>query len=358
MDPAGALLQLVHVDSLCTGRAACPERGKSMKAVVVTTAGDPSVLDARHIDAPEIRSDTQVLVKILAAGINPIDTKVRDNNLFGAEFPFILGCDGSGTVVETGSSVTAFKPGDEVWYCHGGLGLAPGNYAEFNVLEEWQLKQKPQSIDFIHAAASPLVLITAWESLFTQARLQPGETVLIHAGAGGVGHIAIQLAKWRGARVITTVSSDEKASIARELGADEIINYKTENLQQRISELTDSCGVDVVYDTVGPAVFEASIPLTAHYGRLVTLINPAGIDWSEARIRNLAVHFTLMLAPWVRNLKEHWLRQGDILNQCAELFDNGKLQIRVQQTLPLEQAEEAHRIIEEGHASGKIVLTM
>jgi NADPH2:quinone reductase len=316
------------------------------------------VLDARTIDAPEISRDNQVLVEIAAAGVNPIDTKVRAGNLFGAEFPFVPGCDACGTVVETGSAVKDFKPGDQVWYCHGGLGLEQGNYAEYNVLEEWQLQHKPASIDAVHAAASPLVLITAWESLFTQTRLQPGETVLIHAGAGGVGHVAIQLAKWRGARVITTVSSDEKAALARELGADHTINYRNENLAGRVNELTEGKGADVVYDTVGPAVFQDSIPLTAHYGRLVTLINPAGTDWTEARIRNLGVHFTLMLAPWVRNLREHWLRQVDILRQCGELFDSGKLQIRVQQTLPLEQASEAHRIIEEGHTTGKLVLTI
>ena len=327
-----------------------------MRAVMVTAKGDPSVLDARTIDAPEISRDNQVLVEIAAAGVNPIDTKVRAGNLFGAEFPFIPGCDACGTVVETGTAVKNFKPGDMVWYCHGGLGLAQGNYAEYNVLEEWQLGHKPASIDEIQAAASPLVLITAWESLFTQCRLQPGETVLIHAGAGGVGHVAIQLAKWRGAKVITTVSSEEKAAIAHELGADHTIYYRNENLAERIMELTDGRGADVVYDTVGPAVFQESIPLTAHYGRLVTLINPAGTDWTEARIRNLGVHFTLMLAPWVRNLKEHWLRQIDILKQCAELFDSGRLQVRVQESLPLEQAAEAHRIIEQGHASGKLVL--
>ena len=329
-----------------------------MRAVVVTAKGDPSVLDPRNIDAPEPGKDNHVLVKIAAAGVNPIDTKVRAGNLFGAEFPFIPGCDACGTVVETGSAVKDFKPGDKVWYCHGGLGFAQGNYAEYNVLEEWQLVHKPASIDEVQAAASPLVLITAWESLITQARLEAGETVLIHAGAGGVGHVAIQLAKWRGARVITTVSSLEKAAIARELGADEIIDYRNENLAERIAELTDGRGADVVYDTVGPAVFQDSIPLTAHYGRLVTLINPAGIDWTEARIRNLAVHFTLMLAPWVRNLRDHWLRQVDILKQCGELFDSGRLQVRVQETLPLEQAAEAHRIIEQGHASGKLVLTI
>ncbi len=329
-----------------------------MRAVVVTAKGDPSVLDARNVDAPEPGRDNHVLVKIAAAGVNPIDTKVRAGNLFGAEFPFIPGCDACGTVVETGAAVKSFRPGDKVWYCHGGLGLAQGNYAEYNVLEEWQLGHKPASIDEVQAAASPLVLITAWESLFTQARLQAGETVLIHAGAGGVGHVAIQLAKWRGARVITTVSSAEKAAIAHELGADETIDYRNENLAERIAELTDGRGADVVYDTVGPAVFRDSIPLTAHYGRLVTLINPAGIDWTEARIRNLAVHFTLMLAPWVRNLKDHWLRQVDILKQCGELFDSGRLQVRVQKTLPLEQAADAHRIIEQGHASGKLVLTI
>jgi NADPH2:quinone reductase len=329
-----------------------------MKAVVVTAAGDPSVLKLTDIAQPHITSPGQVKIQIRAAGINPVDTKVRANNMFGAEFPFVPGCDGSGVIVETGTDVTRFKPGDSVWFCHGGLGPTQGNYTEFNVLEDWQCQIKPSSLDFIQAAAAPLVMITAWESLFTQANLQSNESVFIHAGAGGVGHVAIQLAKWKGARVITTVSSDEKATFVRSLGVDEIINYRTENVQKRILELTDNEGADVVYDTVGGSVFSDSIAVTRHYGRLVTLLSPPDMDWSEARVRNLAIHFTLMLSPWLRNLKKEWRRQGEILNKCRTLCETGKLHIHINQTFPLVLASKAHSTIGKGHTSGKIVLTV
>jgi NADPH2:quinone reductase len=301
----------------------------------------------------------QVKVRIRAAGINPIDTKVRSRGLFQGEPPAVLGCDGAGEVVEIGPAVRRFAVGDPVWFCHGGLGGAQGNYAEFTVIDEAHVEPKPASLSFNEAAAAPLALITAWESLFTQARTDKGDTVLIHAGAGGVGHLAIQLAKLHGARVITTVSSPEKAEFVRGLGADDTIDYTREDFVARTLELTEGTGADTVYDTVGPDVFSRSIEACAHYGSLVTLLDPGpGIDWKEARIRNLSIHFTLMLAPWLRGLETHWARQNQILRRCAAWFDEGRLQVRVGRVFPLAEAAAAHRLIEAGHVTGKQVLAV
>jgi NADPH2:quinone reductase len=329
-----------------------------MKAVVMAAPGGPEVLELKEIAEPAIASPTQIKVRIKAAGVNPVDTKIRGRGLLQGELPAVLGCDGAGEVVEVGEAVSRFKPGDAVWLCHGGLGGAQGNYAEFSVLDERHAEPKPANVDFVHAAAAPLVLITACESLITQARLAAGETVLIHAGAGGVGHVAIQIAKLQGARVITTVGSPEKAEFVRGLGADETILYREEDFVARTLELTGGKGADVIYDTVGPDIFKRSIEATAHYGRLVTLLDPGPADWKEARVRNLSVQFTLMLSPWLRNLEEHWARQNRILRQCAEWMDAGKLKIEVERTFPLAQAAEAHRLIEQGGTQGKIGLAI
>lgn len=329
-----------------------------MKAVVMTEAGPPEVLRLEEVEEPAIATPTQVKVKLHAAGVNPIDTKLRARGLFyGAQPPAILGCDGAGEVVEVGSEVTRFQPGDQVWFCHGGLGREPGNYAQFTVLEESRAEFKPARVDMVHAAAGPLVLITAWEALYDRGRLEEGQDVLIHGGAGGVGHVAIQLAKIRGARVITTVSSQEKADFARSLGADAVINYREQEVEAAVMELTEGRGVDLVFDTVGPEVFRNSIPLLAEYGTLVTILDPAdGLVTAEARNKNLTIAFTLMLTPALKDLPEALAHQGEILRRCGEWMTEGRLEVKVSHTFPLEQAAEAHRLIEQGHTQGKIVL--
>lgn len=329
-----------------------------MKAVLMTEMGAPEVLVSRDVPEPEITTATQIKVKLKAAGVNPVDTKLRGRGLFfDGNPPAILGCDGAGEVIAKGDSVSRFQLGDEVWFCHGGLGREAGNYAEYAVLEESRAEFKPGNMDFVHAAASPLVLITAWEALFDRGKLQPGQTVLVHAGAGGVGHVAIQLAKIKGARVITTVSSDEKAEFVRSLGADEVINYRQQDLQQAIDDWTGGRGVDLVFDTVGPEVFRQSIPLLAHYGTLVTILDPGDALLNpDARNKNLTIAFTLMLSPDLFDLEEAQAHQLEILRMCKGWISEGKLKVEVSQTFPLADAAEAHRIIEEGHTSGKLVL--
>jgi NADPH:quinone reductase len=330
-----------------------------MKATLMTAIGNPDVLTFQNIPEPEITETTQIKVKLEAAGVNPVDTKIRRNGLlFDQTLPAVLGCDGSGIVVETGSTAGRFQIGDKVWFCHGGLGREQGNYAEFTVLDERWVSSSPKTFSFIEAAAAPLVLITAWGALFDRGGLQQGQSVLIHAGAGGVGHVAIQLAKLAGARVITTVSSVQKAEFVKGLGADEAIIYTPEGFVGPVNDLTEGKGTDLVFDTVGADVFKESIAVTAHFGRLVTLLDPGELNLSEARMRNLLIGFELMLTPMLRDLPEARDKHVEILNQCAHWADKGLLKLHVSKLLSLQEAAVAHEMIESGHTAGKIVLSV
>ncbi|AOV17973.1 alcohol dehydrogenase [Acidihalobacter aeolianus] len=330
-----------------------------MKAVLMTAAGGPEVLQLDEVAEPEIVAPGQIKVRIHAAGINPVDTKIRSRGLFQpGKLPVILGLDGAGEVCAVGAGVTEFKPGDAVWYCNGGLGREPGNYAEYTVLDAKAARRKPISVDFAEAAAGPLVLLTAWEGLFDRAGLQAGHTVLVHAGAGGVGHVAIQLAKWAGARVITTVGTPEKTAMVRELGADHVIDYHREDFVEETLDWTDGRGVDICLDTVGGETLTRSVGATAHYGSLVTLLQLSASDtaWNEARTRNLRLGFELMLTPLMRDLPEARAHQGEILDRCAGLIDDGLLKLCVTRRYPLAEASEAHAEIGGGRVRGKLVL--
>ena len=328
-----------------------------MKAIVMTQTGPAELLELRDLPESHIEQPTQIKVRLGAAGVNPVDTKIRRNGLLNpGSLPAVLGCDGTGEVVEIGAAVDQYRVGDRVWFCHGGLGGEPGNYAEYTVLEQRWAAPMPRSLDFEQAAAGPLVLITAWGMLYDRGRLATGQTVLIHAGAGGVGHVALQLAKLRGARVLTTVGSAGNERLARDFGADEVINYRQEDFAAAVNRLTDGEGADLVAEMIGPEVFARSIECTAHFGDLVTLLDPGPLPLAEARLRNLRIGFELMLTPQLRHLtaaREHQVR---ILRQCAGWIDAGQLRLHVSQTFPLSEAAAAHRQIETGHTVGKIVL--
>jgi len=333
-----------------------------MKAIVMTAPGEPEVLQLQELPEPELTKPTDVLILLKAAGINPIDTKLRARGTFyPKDTPAILGCDGAGVVVAVGDGVTKFKPGDEVYFCAGGLGKkSTGNYAEYTVVAEHLLAFKPHSLSFAEAAAAPLVLITAWESLYNRAHLTTGQTVLIHAGAGGVGHVAIQLAKLKGATVYTTVSSTDKARLARQLGADEAILYQQHNFATTVLDSTDGVGVDIAFDTIGGKIFYDTIPAVKIYGDLVTILEPDPTlgNLKIARQRNLRISLELMLTPALAGLIPSQQHQTEILTQCASWIDQGKLSIHLSQTFPLILAAAAHKQIETGSTTGKIALVM
>ena len=330
-----------------------------MKAVVMKATGGPDVLETQEMPTYEITADDQVLVRLKAAGVNPVDIKLREGSYPVSNLPTILGWDCAGVVEAVGPAVTAVKPGDEVYAMYGSFGNpeAQGTYADYALMHERNVAPKPALLSFAEAAAVPLVLLTAWEALLDRARLQAGQTVLIQAGAGGVGHLAVQLAANAGATVYTTVGSPKKAAWVKKLGATEAILYKETDVVAAVMDLTGGQGVDVGLDILGGPLFEATIPAVKHYGDLVTLlIPPPGVNLAPARMRNLRLGFEIVLAPLVQGLTEHQARQRDILTEAAALFDRGALKTHVSRTFPLEEVSAAHEAIAEGSTTGKIVL--
>lgn len=327
-----------------------------MKAILMTAPGGPEVLQLAEVPQPAIQTSTELLVRLKAAGINPIDSKLRQRGTFYPDqMPAILGCDGAGIVEAVGSAVQKFRPGDEVYFCQGGLGSRAGNYAEWVTVEAAYVAHKPSSVSFAAAAATPLVLITAWEALYDRARLQAGQRVLIHAGAGGVGHVAIQLAKLQGAEVCTTVSTPEKAALVRQLGADLVIPYQETDFVAAVLDWTKGQGVEVALDTIG--LLEQTFPAVQLYGDLVTILEPAAsTNWKVARNRNLRISLELMLTPILQDLEAEQIEQAKILEQSARLIDQGSLTLHVSHTFPLAEAAAAHRLLEAGSVTGKLVL--
>lgn len=332
-----------------------------MKAILMTTAGSPDVLALHNIEKPELPSPHHLRVKLAAAGVNPLDTKLRAKPVYYPDkLPAILGCDGAGIVEKIGNAVTRFKEGDAVYFCNGGIGDEPGCYAEYTTLHEEYCALSPANISLQDSAALPLVLITAWEALIARANLQSGQTILIHGGAGGVGHIAVQLARHLGARVAVTVGDDKKEGLAQGLEAEKIIRYKEEDFVVDVVDWADNKGVDVVLDTVGGETFLRSFNAARVGGKIVTLLStPLSLEDAQlARLRNLSLCYEQMLTPQVMKLHDERIRQRRILEQGAQLVEAGKLGVLVSYALPLKDAAEAHRLIEKGGVSGKIILTM
>jgi NADPH2:quinone reductase len=330
-----------------------------MKAMLMTAPGGVDVLKLSTVPVPDLSKPDELLIKVYAAGVNPLDTKIRKQHFFYPDrLPVVLGVEGAGVVAKIGSGVTRFGVGDEVYFFGNGIGAEPGAYAEYTVLSEDHAAPKPANLSMAEAAAIPVVLITAWEALVDRLAIRPAEKVLIHAGAGGVGHIAVQLARTRGAAIATTVSGDDKAEFARRLGAELTIDYRRQDFAQEALRWTGGVGVDAVLDTVGGATFCRSFDAVRLYGRMATLLTTA-CDFAElnkARTRNLTVSFIQMSAPLYLGNADARRAQTRILENGATLFERGDLKVSVGTVLPLEEAATAHRMLEDGHTSGKVVL--
>jgi NADPH2:quinone reductase len=331
-----------------------------MKAVILTGAGGTEMLKLMEVPAPVIKDPQDVMVRLHASGLNPVDYKLRRKGGFYPDrFPFILGCDGAGVVQAIGEAVTKFKIGDEVFFFNGGMGGdEQGNYAEFTVVHQDYLAAKPKSLSMVEAASVPLVWLTAWEALFDRYSLKKGETILIHGGTGGVGYIAIQIAKQADATVLTTISSPEKARFARSIGADYCINYHADNFVERVLELTRGQGVELVFDTVGGQVFADSFPAARIYGHVVTLdeVNFSKAEAGIAKLRNLSLSYELMLTPMHFKLHDARVRQTRMLDEAARQIDAGRIKVFVKNIFSLEEIAQAHQIVESGHSIGKTVI--
>ena len=331
-----------------------------MTVVEMTTPGEAEVLTPTQRPVPQPQTPTEMRVRLKAAGVNPVDIKIRQRGFYlHPQQPGVLGLDGAGIVEAVGSEVRRFSVGDAVYFCSGGLGGDRGTYGQHTIVDEAHVARKPQRLSFVEAAAAPLVLIAAWEMLYDRARVQRGQSVLIHGGAGGVGHVAIQLAHLRGARVATTVSTETKAQFVSALGADHCIYYPRIDFVEAIRAWTQQQGVAIAVDTVGEPILSRTFMATQLGGTVMTLLSATpDTQWGLARRRNLQVGFELMLTPALEDMAIARQRQTKVLEQGARLFDSGELQIHVAQTWPFTQAAKAHRWLEAAQGCGKAVLTM
>lgn len=325
-------------------------------AVVATGAGGPEVLKLTSVDLAWPRGAQDVLVELRAAALNPADVFFRQlGGYVAGPQPFVLGHDGMGVVREVGAGVTLVKPGDRVCFCNGGIGGEMGTYAEAAVVPEWQLARVPDGIDDLTAAALPLVAITCWEALYERAQVAAGERVLIHGGAGGTGHVAVQLAVIRGARVAATVSSPDKARIVRDLGVELPINY-------RETDFADAAigwcgGLQVAFDNAGPEVMQKTYRAMAPYGRVVTLMGVASDDGDlNAYNLNLTLHNVMMLTPMWRGLTQRLRGQAAIVAKALQLVAEGRLKLRISECFALADAAKAQAFLESGKSAGKVVL--
>lgn len=327
-----------------------------IKAAVVTETGGPEVLRLADVELAWPQGPLDVLVELRAAALNPADIFFRQlGGYLSGPDPFVLGHDGMGIVREVGAAVSAVKPGDRVCFCNGGIGGVMGSYAEASVVPEWQLAKVPDGIDDITAAALPLVTITCWESLYERAAVQPGEHVLIHGGAGGTGHVAIQLAALRGARVASTISSPEKARIVEDLGAALTINYRDRDFAAEA--LNWSGGIAVAFDNAGADVMQKTYRAMAPYGRVVTLMGIAPDDADlNAYNLNLALHNVMMLTPMWKGLTDRLRQQAQIVAKALALVAEGKLRLLLSETFVLPDVAKAHAFLESGKAVGKVTL--
>ncbi|WHY88604.1 zinc-dependent alcohol dehydrogenase family protein [Neobacillus novalis] len=328
-----------------------------MKAQVIKKFGDPSVFELAEVPKPEVIPG-HVVIQVKATSVNPIDTKVRSGLVAAVapEFPAVLHGDVAGVVTEVGEGVTEFKAGDEVYGCAGGFKETGGALAEYMLADVQLLAPKPKNVTMAQAAALPLVTITAWESLYNRANVQTGQTVLVHAATGGVGHVAIQLAKLAGARVFTTASSAEKLIIGKRLGADVAINYREQSVEEYVKEHTDGKGFDIVFDTVGGENLDRSFQAAATNGTVLAIAARSTHDLSPLHAKGLSLHITFMLLKVLN--KEQRQDHGKILREVTNLVEEGKLHPLVdEKTFTFDQVSEAHTLLESNKAIGKVVLT-
>lgn len=327
-----------------------------IKAMVATALGGPDVFAMQDVDLVWPRGPQDVLVTLNAAALNPADVFFRQlGGYLSSDQPFVLGHDGMGVVTAVGSGVTDLRPGDRVCFCNGGIGGTMGTYVEAAVVPAAQLALVPAGVDDLTAAALPLIAITAWESIYDRADLRPGEFALIHGGAGGTGHLAVQLAALRGARVAATISSPEKAHMAQSLGAEVTFNYRDTDFVA--AALDWSGGLHVAFDNVGADTLQRTYRAMAPYGRLVTLMGLPGDDADlTAYNLNLTLHNVMMLTPMWKGLTARLAGQAAILRQALALVAAGKLTIRHAATFALSDVARAHAYLESGQAMGKVTL--
>ena len=314
-----------------------------MRAMVTPQFGGADLFEERDVEKP-YPGPGEVLVRVVAAGTNPVDAKFRAaGGSIGLEAPIVLGADISGVVEEVGAGVTDLAQGDEVYYTPEVFGPGSnGAYAEYHAAKADIVAKKPALLSHEEAAAVPLAGGTAYEAIVRRLAVRVGETVVIHGGAGGVGSFAVQIAKAAGARVIATASSDNQ-EILKELGADVTIDYERQDATEVALEDTGGEGVDAVFDAVGGATIVDSIPATRPFGRLATILGAQG-DLTPHYQKNQTLYGVFLTRERAR------------LEELGTLIERGQVRSLVAEVLPLEEVGRAHERLDSGHGRGKVVL--
>ncbi|MBN2552280.1 MAG: quinone oxidoreductase [Spirochaetales bacterium] len=320
-----------------------------MKAIRIEKNGGPEVMNLAELPVPEAAAG-QALVRIEAAGVNFIDVYQR-TGLYPVQLPYVLGLEGSGTVEKTGPGVETLQAGDRVAWSG-----APGTYAEYAAVPADRLVKIPEKIDFPEAAAAMLQGMTAHYLAVDTYPIRSGDTVLIHAAAGGVGQLLVQVARRRGARVLATVSTEAKAELARKAGADEVILYSREDFEQRVKSLTGGAGVDAVYDSVGQTTFLKSLACLKPRGMLVSFGQSSGkvTNFDPAMLGSGGSLYLTRpsLFHYIADRQSLERRASEVLDWIA----GGELVLHIGQRLPLRDAAEAHRRLEARKTTGKVLL--
>jgi NADPH2:quinone reductase len=327
----------------------------TMHAAVAIQAGAPLQLQQLPVPVPQAG---QVLVKVIASGVNPLDTKISRGQGGHARqpLPAVLGIDMAGVVEVLGAGVSAFKVGDEVYGMVGGIGGQQGSLAQYMAVDADLLAPKPHNLSMGEAAALPLIFITAWEGLVDRAKVQAGHSVLVHGGAGGVGHIAVQIAKAHGAAVFATGSESSRDTI-ESFGAT-AIDYRSQTPAGYMEKHSAGEGFDIVYDTVGGATLDASFTVAKIYtGHVVSCLG-----WGEHKLAPLSFRgatysgvFTLLPLLTGKGRKHH----GEILAEATRMAEAGQLRVRLDdRRFTLESVNDAHELVAQGRATGKVVVEL
>ncbi len=326
-----------------------------MKAMILNQYGGDSQFELAEIDKPQ-PAQNEVLVKIAASSVNTVDTMIRNMGKdlpLSPDTPALLGMDFAGTIEALGEGVTGYSVGDEVYGCAGGLATLPGTLAEYIAADADLIAHKPQNLTLREAASLPLVAITAYEG-FERAGLKAGQKVLVHGGSGGVGHVALQIAKHFGADVYSTGGGDKQTTLIKELGATPI-NYKTEKVEDYVQAHTDGEGFDIVYDSVGGANMINSFNAAKLNGHVVSTVSLLELDLTLAHFKGLSLHVVFMLIPMLHNYKR--AEHHRILTEIAKISEAGNLKpILDTNRYTLEDVGKAHARLSSGEGMGKVVI--
>ena len=325
-----------------------------MTAHVIASFGDPDVFESRTVEVPD-PGPNEIRVEVAASSLNPVDYKIRRGDLpdFAPEFPATLHCDVSGVVDAVGEDVAAFEEGDEVYGMPGGAGRQ-GALADYVVGHAGTFARAPETLSLEDAAALPVVSLTAWEMLADEATVGIDDDVLVYGASGGVGHVGVQVARWFGANVTATASTDEKREFAEELGADAVVDYTATDVAAYVDEYAGGDGFDVVFDPVGDDHLETAFEAVRPYGTVVTTESSSTQDLSPMHANSLELGVVLVILPVL--LGDRQERIGDELADIASLVDDGAVRPHVAERFAFDEAAAAHRRGEDGDFRGKLLL--